>query len=249
MESKEFEATRENLEVLHNHEEELRNQSLSFIHSAARLSDHYTMFAISMDMTHVYTTKHINQTEDELTIQKLGLRLFNNGATAIKLALTGYYQAALNVVRDNIELVFILDYFLTNPNQVSVWSKSSAKERKANFSPVKIRDALDKRDGFKEKKRHEIYSIFSEYATHASFAGFRLLVPQETNLHTIGPFFDKKLLDTAISELVTHQFYGAVVFIEQFQNTSKELTTGKADFRLYANHWYEKYKLPSSYKD
>lgn len=183
------ETATENLESLHTHEEGFRKQSLDYIKQNARLYEHYAMSAISMNIIHALAITHQEISEDELTIQKLGLRLFNNGATAIKLGLTGYYQRALDIIRDSIELVFLLDYFLTWPEQISVWSKASSKERKLNFSPVKIREALDSRDGFTEKKRHETYSIFSEYATHASFDGFKLLVSKETNLHNIVPPF------------------------------------------------------------
>jgi hypothetical protein len=237
-----------NLDGLHTYEESFREKSLAHLKQDTRLLEHYGMSAISMDIIHVLAISHPNLSEDELTIQKLGLRLFNNGATAIKLALTGYYQRALDIIRDNIEIVFLLDYFLTWPEQISVWSKASSKERKSNFSPINIREALDSRDGFIEKKRHETYSIFSEYATHASFDGFKLLVSKETNLHTIGPFFDVKLLDITMNELARHQCYAAAVFILQFPNTTKEISDGKDGFFLYAHDWRVKYNVPLKYE-
>lgn len=242
------ETATENLESLHTHEEGFRKQSLDYIKQNARLYEHYAMSAISMNIIHALAITHQEISEDELTIQKLGLRLFNNGATAIKLGLTGYYQRALDIIRDSIELVFLLDYFLTWPEQISVWSKASSKERKLNFSPVKIREALDSRDGFTEKKRHETYSIFSEYATHASFDGFKLLVSKETNLHNIGPFSDVALLDTTMCELARHQCYAAAVFILHFPNTTKEISDGKDGFFLYAHDWRVKYNAPLKYQ-
>lgn len=242
------ETATESLESLHTHEEGFRMQSLDHIKQNARLYEHYAMSAISMNIIHALAITHQEISEDELTIQKLGLRLFNNGATAIKLGLTGYYQRALDIIRDSIELVFLLDYFLTWPEQISVWSKASSKERKLNFSPVKIREALDSRDGFTEKKRHETYSIFSEYATHASFDGFKLLVSKETNLHNIGPFSDVTLLDTTMCELARHQCYAAAVFILHFPNTTKEISDGKDGFFLYAHDWRVKYNAPLKYQ-
>ena len=237
-----------NLEGLHTYEESFRERSIAHLKQDARLLEHYGMSAISMDIIHVLAISHPNLSENELTVQKLGLRLFNNGATAIKLALSGYYQRALDIIRDNIEVIFLLDYFLTWPEQISVWSKASSKERKSNFSPLKIREALDARDGFTEKKRHETYSTFSEYATHATFDGFRLLVSEETNLHTIGPFFDAKLLDITTNELARHQCYAAAVFILHFPNTTKEISDGKHGYFLYAHDWRVKYNAPLKYQ-
>lgn len=237
-----------NLEGLHAYEESFRKQSLDYVMQDTRLLEHYIMTAISMDIIHVLAIAHPNSSEDELTIQKLGLRLFNNGATAIKLMLTGYYQRALDIIRDNIELVFLLDFFLTWPEKISIWSNATAKKRKSDFSPVRIREALDARDGFTEKKRQETYSIFSEYATHPSSTGFRLLVPVDTNLHTIGPFFDHNLLDMTINELVRHQCYGAAVFVEHFPITSEEITDGKKGFFMYAKDWRVKYNAPLKYQ-
>ena len=237
-----------NLEGLHTYEESFRERSIAHLKQDARLLEHYGMSAISMDIIHVLAVSHPNLSENELTIQKLGLRLFNNGATAIKLALSGYYQRALDIIRDNIEVIFLLDYFLTWSEQISVWSKASSKERKSNFSPLKIREVLDTRDGFTEKKGHETYSTFSEYATHATFDGFRLLVSEETNLHTIGPFFDAKLLDISINELARHQCYAAAVFILDFPSTTKEISDGKHGYFLYAHDWRVKYNAPLKYQ-
>jgi hypothetical protein len=238
----------DNLDGLHTLEESIRKQSLDHLNQDSRLHEHYAMSAISINIIHTFAITHQKISEDELTIQKLGLRLFNNGSTAIKLGLAGYYQRALDIIRDNIELYFLLDYFLTWPEQISVWSKTSSKERKLNFSPIKIREALDSRDKFTEKKRYETYSIFSEYATHASFDGFKLLVSKVTNLHNIGPFFDVALLDTTMCELARHQCYAAAVFTLHFPNTTKEISDGKDGFFLYAHDWRVKHNAPLKYE-
>lgn len=242
------EVVMDNLDGLHTLEESIRKQSLDYLNHDSRLHEHYAMSAISINVIHILAITHQKISENELTIQKLGLRLFNNGATAIKLGLAGYYQGALDIIRDNIEVSFLLDYLLTWPEQIPVWSKASSKERKSNFSPVKIREALDSRDGFTEKKRQETYKIFSEYATHATFDGFKLLVSKETNLHTIGPFFDTALLDTTICELARHQCYVAAIFIQHFPETTIEIINGKTGFLLYANDWRAKYNAPLGYK-
>jgi hypothetical protein len=41
-----------------------------------------------------YSIDHKAQSDDELTAQMLGIRLFNAAASGVKLALSGYYQTA-----------------------------------------------------------------------------------------------------------------------------------------------------------
>src|SRR6185312_10714043 len=84
----------ENLVALHLHEEEIRTKSLAAILQHVALSDHWAIVAESMSITYAFAKEHEHQSDDELTLQLLGVRLFNASAASIKLALSGYYQKA-----------------------------------------------------------------------------------------------------------------------------------------------------------
>jgi hypothetical protein len=47
-----------------------------------------------MNAVFAFTQEHVQGSDDELTLQLLGIRLFNDAAASIKLALSGYYQKA-----------------------------------------------------------------------------------------------------------------------------------------------------------
>ena len=137
----------DNLVSLHNHEEELRANSLEAIKADATLSDHWNLVAEAMNVIYAFTHDHVHESENELTLQYLGIRLFNAAGASVKLALSGYYQAAFHQVRDVIETHFLVDYLSTYPEKIDEWRGADKRKRIAQFGPGIIRNALDKRDG------------------------------------------------------------------------------------------------------
>ena len=100
----------ENFISLHKHEEQIRVESLHLFEAHQNLSDHLAMIHGSMAMIYALAHDHANATDDELTIQYLGLRAFNSAAASMKLGLSGYYQSAFSIVRDIFETVALVDY-------------------------------------------------------------------------------------------------------------------------------------------
>ena len=74
-----------------------------------------------------------------------------------QLMVSGYYQCAAMIMRDLLETAFLLGFFRHNPGTISVWRTKNDAIRKKVFAPVKIRVALDEKDGFTEKKRAAAY--------------------------------------------------------------------------------------------
>jgi hypothetical protein len=68
-------------ESLHKEQERIRTEALRAINADAALKDHLNMVEASLDTIHAFTIKHERPTEDELTIQRLGMRLFNAEAS------------------------------------------------------------------------------------------------------------------------------------------------------------------------
>jgi len=67
----------DNLTSLHKHEEELRARSLATIEADAALSDHWISVGEAMNAIYAFTHDHVHGSENELTLQYLGIRLFN----------------------------------------------------------------------------------------------------------------------------------------------------------------------------
>lgn len=144
-----FVASAENLMTLHAHEETLRAGSLAIIDKSATLKEHFGVVHEAMNIVYGLTHDHLHRSDDELTLQMLGIRLFNASTVSVKLALSGYYQIAFAQLRDVVETYFLLDYFGTNKDKIAVWKMADKRQLKRKFGPNEIRDALDARDGFK----------------------------------------------------------------------------------------------------
>lgn len=229
----------ENLMSLHKHEEEIRADSLALISESSSLRDHLSMIHGAMAIIYALAHDHTNTTDDELTVQYLGLRLFNSAASSLKLGFSGYYQSAFASVRDVYETVALLDYMRTYPEQIAVWKASDKKQRIAKFGPSAIRNALNKRDELIENKRKEIYDRLSEYAAHATAPGFQLLAPE--GLGKIGPFLSEKYLKAWLEDAVKFLVHGATIFMVHFDKVEPQLLLEKAAFLDQATHWQKQY--------
>lgn len=136
--------------------------------------------------------------EDQKTISYIGARIFNDGAVAFRSCMNGYYQISMSLIRDLIEIQFLLDYFRSDRNQIGVWRKSNNSERYKNFSPKNLYEKLDKKDGWTEEKRKKTYQMFCENAAHVTYSGIKLTT-NDKGIVLVGSFYDeKKLLNTVL---------------------------------------------------
>src|SRR3990172_3768302 len=133
----------ENLTSLHHHEERIRTDSLGLIDKNPNFHEHLSMIHGAMAIIYALAHDHTNASNDELTVQYLGLRLFNSAASSLKLSLSGYYQAAFALVRDIFETVALLDYMRSHPDQIAVWKVSDKNQRITKFGPSAIRKVLN----------------------------------------------------------------------------------------------------------
>lgn len=230
----------DNLHSLHRHEEELRSKSLASIKTSADLADHLKLVSETMNAIYAYSHDHPHQSDDELTIQLLGLRLFNAAGASIKLALSGYYQKAFDQVRDILETHFLLDYLTTYREKIPKWKAADKKTRIAKFGPGFIRTALDNRDGYTSGQRKRIYDLISEHASHASYPGFGLVM-NDKNLGEVGPFFDEKKLAVWLQELAMRLSHAAVVLLSNHEGVDWKLLATRQHYLGVVNAWKDKY--------
>lgn len=229
----------ENLELLHSEEERIRSKSIETIERVSHVKDHLFVIHASMAVIFAIVQGHKHRNDDEKTIQYLGLRIFNSCASVLKLGLSGYYQSAFAVVRDIYETVLLLDYFRSHRDRISVWESSNKQRRIKEFSPAVIRNALDKRDGNAGRRRKEIYDRLSEYASHATAPGFRLVAPE--GLGKIGPFMSEKYLRALIEEAVKFAAQGGTLFIGFFKDVDEKLLLEKMHFLDQIDNWRRNY--------
>jgi hypothetical protein len=232
----------DNLTSLHKHEEELRARSLAEIEADAALSDHWNLVAEAMNAIYAFTHDHANGSENELTLQYLGIRLFNAAGASVKLALSGYYQKAFDQLRDVIETYFLVDYLSTYSEKIDEWKRANKKKRILHFGPGFIRNALDKRDGCTSGERKKIYDLISEAASHASYSGISLTTTGPANMAQVGPFFDEKKLATWLQEMAMRLSHGAVVLVSNPEGSDIKLLMTRKHYLEVVNKWWSKYR-------
>ncbi|MGB9367138.1 MAG: hypothetical protein WCE79_14115 [Xanthobacteraceae bacterium] len=234
----------DNLQSLHEQEEDLRRQSLELIAGDQHHSELMFLVTNAMNVLFGFTHDHVATTDDELTLQYFGLRLFNDAACSMKLALSGYAQQAMGQARDIMEIGFLLDYFRTAPQEISAWKNASAKVRKSKFGPVHIRKALDARDGNKEMKRARVYAMLSEHASHATYPGFRLMMKDGHG--QVGPFIDDVKLRAWLQELTLRLLPAAELLGAHFPNAAEPV---RELYRLYRGQIMEWWQRQQAARD
>jgi hypothetical protein len=213
---------------------------LKSIEGNASLSEHVALVQDSLNLIFDFTTLHKASSDDELTVQLLGIRLFNACVSSLKLGLGGYYQTAFNVHRDLVETSFLLDFFTIDRARIEVWRKSTRQERLKNFSPRVIREGLNSRDGNAGKtKRDAVYEALCELGTHPTYGGAKLIAPQR--LARIGPFFDAELLELLINELALRLPHAVLFYVLLFGSVDPGLVKAMAAHADKVRLWAKKY--------
>lgn len=185
-----------------------------------------------------------NSTEDELTLKYIGSRIFNAGVSALHLCYTGYYQNSFSIQRDLLEIQFLLDLFRTFPQKIREWREADDKKIKKVFSPVAVRDLLDRRDGFKEKKRATRYHQYCKYASHMTYAGFSLLTNDLRQIE-LGPFYNERKLINCLHDIAIHYSYAVMTLISLLKSSSLRAQKSAIDhMKLF--HEMFKEELPIS---
>lgn len=187
------------LQFLHACEESLRARSLEVLQANERAQLHIDVIESVLDILDELR-KSPTEDEDLKVVRVLGMRQFNGLTSALKLALSGYYQSAAMILRDVLETVFLLDYFGTHPSPIERWRLLTGPAHWKEFKPAKIREALDRRDGFATKQRAAQYALLSELAGHASMKGIAMLKPLGGDAH-MGPFCDPSAIVATLDEM------------------------------------------------
>jgi hypothetical protein len=205
--------------VLFEAENHLIDRSFSFLRSDETRQRQINFFDLLVVVNHAWIMQNPKPSEDEMTIQFIGARLFNQARVSYRCLLSGYYQTSVSIQRDIIEIQFLLDYFHTDKPKIKEWRESDNLQRFRKFSPGVLYPILDKRDGFEEGKRKKQYQMFCEYAAHVSYPGMKLMA-NNANLIEAGPFYDEhKLIHTLIE--LNRRYAHAVITLTSLLSLTK----------------------------
>ena len=189
-----------NLLGLYRQEEELRVKAVELVAADARYALHLCVIEEAMDLGDMLR-QFETVDEDLKLVQVLGMRLFNAFGACLKLTLSGYSQNAALIMRDILETVFLLDYFQGDRSLITQWRIADKRQRLEQFRPVKVRTALDERDGFTLKRRFVAYDLLSGLAGHPTMQSVHMMRPEIDGDAVVGPFMEPGILMAAVSEL------------------------------------------------
>jgi hypothetical protein len=231
----------ENLLRMHAGEDFLRSKSLEAIGHDEHLSRHVALIETVMDTLNLLSLNPAEgEDEDTKTVCLLGMRLFNACGASFRLIVSGYYQIAAMVLRDLLETVFLLGFFKIQPASIKVWRTADEAIRKKEFAPIKVRKALDEKDGFTEKKRAGAYNLLCELAAHPTYKGLVMLAPQAQGYHC-GPFFDPTALKALIEELARITVQAGCNYSPFFKGDTKQKMETKLHLMEVGGEWMEMY--------
>jgi hypothetical protein len=231
----------ENFDLLHAGEEFIRAKTKEAIEASDNLLRRFNVVAESMTLIDHFARRYAHTEDDELTIQLLGIRLFNSTAGAVQSLMGGYYQNSIMLQRDLLEVSFPLDFFRSKKASIAEWRGCNESERNKQFSAFKVRTALDDRDGFTTRKREEHYKRLCTLGAHASYQGFQLLQPTAGGDAHCGPYFAERALEAAAGELAMVCVGAAANFAPFFKEKSTQHFEAKLRFMEAQVDWYERF--------
>ena len=115
-----------NLARLYAGEEQLRDRAISIVAGDVSAQLHLASIEAAMDLADVLR-QYDTADEDLKVIQVLGMRTFNAFGASLKLALSGYSQNSVLILRDVLETVFLIDYFSSDRSLIERWRLSDKK--------------------------------------------------------------------------------------------------------------------------
>jgi hypothetical protein len=136
-----------------------------------------------------------------------------------------------------------VDYLRSNPAQISVWKNADNRTLKKDFSPQRIREELDKRDGYTQQERKKFYDLVSQHASHATYKGFHLTT--QGGLGRIGPFVDEAKLQAWLEEMAKRFGHAAICLLSDFEGTDHRLDLTRKHYLDVMNVWGKKYFGPA----
>ena len=190
----------DNLNSLYIHEQSLREKAMMNIQNQPELLLHINIIEHAMSLAKIIVDCPKDD-EDFKVIKMLSIRMFNAFGASLNLILSGYHQNGGLVMRDTLEVLFLMDLFKTDYSAIQRWRFADRKTLREKFSPVAVRKALDERDGFNTGRRAETYKMFSDLAAHPNMHSQHMLRPRRGGDILMGPFMEDTTLHAGISEM------------------------------------------------
>ncbi len=220
----------------------IENEQLNVLLGDAVGRDHLRLISRSLDFLNALAGVQNSEVRKQFALKLIAVRLFNDLAAATKLVAAGYYQVALNPIRDVLEICNLLRLFAEDESHVLKWLNTSEENLINTYGPGQVRKMLaefDRRDGIGEWRRRDVYKMFSKYGTHFSVESMRVLVDGERIVS--GPYRSPKACKAVLHESAKWGHLGTSILIAFFPEASFDpiqlnefFETGRSWMKKYA---------------
>ena len=233
-----MDAMSENLSSLYAEEEKLRVKALELVARDSQLQLHISVMGNAMNLADLFR-QFPTDDEDMKVIQMLSMRTFNAFGSSLKLALSGYGQNSALIMRLILETVFLLELLKGDRSLIERWRCADAKERKKKFWPGPVRQTLDARSGYREKKREQHYKLLSELAGHPTMKSVVMMRPQQHGDAQSMPFVELGVLKDVLYEMARLALMFGDILDHFFFNTWVDGHQARADYKSARKRWLE----------
>ncbi|HEY5337457.1 MAG TPA: hypothetical protein VIJ85_04580 [Rhizomicrobium sp.] len=178
-------------------------------------TDELSVFGTSLCALYQAATCHRKCHRGSHILESLSGRSYNLACAAFTLLTLGYYDEALNLVRSMGEIGNLIMLSVVNKDAIKKWIESDRSTRLKDFSPMKVRKALEAKGDAPLIAEYDWYIDLCEKYTHPT-PGTR------PNMHTgqkshAGGVFQKDGFDLAIGELSTITISIAMLICRYFE--------------------------------
>ena len=218
---------------------DLEKENDRIANRSEELKDHIRLVHSALNTLHITLEKQPHQEKESLVILQLCARSFNTAGAALKLARSGFHQPAFAMIRDLLEVEFLADFFSRDQKHLQRWITLDSNLRKREFQPFKIRDTLDRLDGFTKQRRRAAYAQFSQYAAHADPDGFQIISPG--NMTQIGPFPSEGHLAAFLQETAKHLPAVCIPLLKLLDPLQADVLIAQRIFNAELSKWRAKY--------
>ena len=150
-------------------------------------------------------------------------------------------ERAKLLLRAAVETIFLLDLFSSDESAIECWRTAEPREREREYSPFKVRVALDERDACEDRRREKLYKMLSGLAVHPSMQSHLLLRPHPEGDAESGPFVEPEYLEAVLCEFARVAGEAGDVLDRFLPEVWVGALAPREDFRKVRQRWLESY--------
>ena len=230
----------ENLHRLWAEEDALIKWADGIIASEPYLVEHVDLIEAYLDCIEAVRVA-IPEGERHIALCGLHLRQFDSMSHALRAAMSGNYVGCVMYARGLVETEFLIDFLMEEAGRPEEWLSSDPGTAREKFGANSVRIALDKRDGFMERKRKKRFDMLSAMGCHPRPSGLDLK-RDGTRAINVGPFKQAKVLEACIQELARAALSGSKRLLQYCRSeipsgSKRSSRLALAAQRAFETHW------------